>query len=99
MRKLNRIAVAEITQPGLMTHQNQIDRACRAAAGRLSHASTSSCRLEEVARVRDHSDALCQLEPSDAHASMVTSSFHLDPRHFASVWDGRPPGGLYNEYS
>jgi hypothetical protein len=32
MRKLNRIAVAEITQPGLMTHQNQIDRACRAAA-------------------------------------------------------------------
>ena len=62
---------------------------------RLSHASTSSCRLEKAARVRDHSDALCQLEPSDAHASMVTSSFHLDPRHFASVWDGRPPGGLY----
>ena len=45
--------------------------------------------------MRDHSDALCQLEPSDAHASMVTSSFHLDPRHFASVWDGRL--GLYAE--
>jgi hypothetical protein len=45
--------------------------------------------------VRDHSDALGQLEPSDARASMVTSSFHLDPRHFASVWDGRPPGGLH----
>ena len=37
--------------------------------------------------MRDHSDALCQLEPSDAHDAMSRGSFPLDPRHFASVWD------------
>ena len=38
-----------------------------------------AAKLEEVARARDCSDALGQLEPSDARASMATSSFHLDP--------------------
>ena len=32
------------------------------AISRLSHASTSCCRLEEVAHVRDPSDALGQVE-------------------------------------
>ena len=48
--------------------------------------------------MRDHSDALCQLEPSDAHDAMSRGSFPLDPRHFASVWDDRPPGGLGHYY-
>ena len=47
--------------------------------------------------MRDHSDALCQLEPSDAHEAMSRGLFHLDLRRFASVWDDRPPGGLYDE--
>ena len=47
--------------------------------------------------MRDPSDALGQVEPSDAHDAMSRGSFRLDLRHFASVWDDRPPGGLYNE--
>ena len=43
--------------------------------------------------MRDHSDALCQLEPSDAHEAMSRGLFHLDLRRFASVWDDRPQGG------
>ena len=47
----------------------------RALASRLSHASASCCRFEEVAQVRDSSDALGQLEPRDALAAMSTPSF------------------------
>ena len=44
MRKLHRIAVAENTQPGLMTHQNQIDRATRAASTERLFAVVSNCQ-------------------------------------------------------
>ena len=37
------------------------------------------------------------LEPHDAHDAMSRGSFRLDPRHFASVWDDRLPGGLRKE--
>jgi hypothetical protein len=53
-------------------------------------------KLREKTRVSNLSDALGQLEPRDAHDAMSRGSFHVDPRHFTSVWDGRPPGGLGN---
>eukprot|EP00966_Prymnesium_polylepis_P269599 6227782-Prymnesium_polylepis.2 len=45
-------------------------RPCRASAGRRSHPSASSCKLEEVAQVRGPSNALGQVESSDAHDAM-----------------------------